>query len=157
MQATPIVTIQAAEELLAQLEEFLDKSEATFAIVIDRGGNILSQHGRVPEGAHIDILAALAAGSFAATRELAIRIGEEEFTALYQQGKHSHILMSAVDDDVVMATVFGSKTTVGLVRFYADRTVKQIAAVMKELRSTPHFEPVFTEHDLKSATQLFGR
>ncbi|MDQ3313973.1 MAG: hypothetical protein M3505_04985 [Verrucomicrobiota bacterium] len=35
----------------------------------------------------VTIIAALAAGSFAATKELARRIGEVEFNALYQQGK----------------------------------------------------------------------
>lgn len=157
MQATPIVTIQAAEELLALLEEFLDKSEASFALIFDRGGNILSQGGKVPDSTDTSILAALAAGSFAATCELALRVGEAEFSALYQQGKHSHILMSAIDGDAVIATVFGSKTTVGLVRFYADRTVKQLATVLEELRATPHFEPVFTERDLHAAGQIFGR
>jgi predicted regulator of Ras-like GTPase activity (Roadblock/LC7/MglB family) len=157
MQATPIVTIQAAEELLALLEEFLDKSEASYAVVIDRGGTILSQHGKLPEDTDPTILAALAAGSFAATCELALRIGESEFTALYQQGKRWHILMSAVDGDAVMSTIFGAKTTVGLVRFYAERTVKQVATVLESLRASTHVEPIFTERDLHGMNQMFGR
>ena len=65
----------------------------------------------------VTIIAALAAGSFAATKELARRIGEVEFNALYHQGNGSHIFMNSVDDDTIMITVFGKETTVGLCGF----------------------------------------
>lgn len=157
MQSTPIVTLAAAEKLLRTLEEFLNHSEGSFAMIIDRGGTILSQCGRAPETTDITVLAALAAGSFAATRELASRVGESEFNALYQQGTHFHILMSAVDDDTMLVTVFGAPTTVGLVRFYAARTGEQIAHQMRELRNAPaEMEPIFTEQDLNSTGQVFS-
>ena len=38
MQSTPILTVQSANALLDVLEDFLDKSEASFAMVIERGG-----------------------------------------------------------------------------------------------------------------------
>ncbi len=156
MQSTPIVTIAAAEKFLKTLEEFLNHSEAFFALIIDRGGTILSQSGRPPDGTDITILAALAAGSFAATRELATRVGESEFNALYQQGSHFHILMNAVDDDTMLVTIFSTQTTVGLVRFYSARTSEQIAIQMQELRADCVDAPlVFTEADLNTASQIF--
>ena len=45
MQSTPILTVQSANALLDVLEDFLDKSEANFAMVIERGGSVLS-HAR---------------------------------------------------------------------------------------------------------------
>jgi len=48
----------------------------------------------------LSILSALAAGSFAATHELARRLGESEFSALYHEGHGHHILMSALHFDV---------------------------------------------------------
>ena len=137
MQAMPILTIQAAENLLRVLGDFLDKSEASFTLIIERGGSILSQNGEIPASIDPTILSALAAGSFAATRELALRVGETEFSALHQQGRQSHILMSAINDDAVLMTVFGPKTTLGLVRFYSVSAVKQIAAVLKEASGEP--------------------
>jgi len=134
MQAMPILTIEAAESLLDALEDFLDKSEASFALIIERGGAILGQHGEIPPSIDPTIVAALAAGSFAATRELALRVGEAEFSALHQQGKECQIFMSLVNDDVVLVTVFGSKTTLGLVRFYSVRAVKRIAAIIDQAR-----------------------
>ena len=49
MPATPIVTMEAATRLLEALEAFLDESEASFSLVIDRGGAVLCQAGRVPD------------------------------------------------------------------------------------------------------------
>jgi predicted regulator of Ras-like GTPase activity (Roadblock/LC7/MglB family) len=137
MQAMPILTIQAAESLLQALEDFLDKSEASFALIIERGGSILSQRGDIPDSIDPTILSALAAGSFAATREVARRVGETEFSALHQQGRHSHILMSAINDEAMLMTIFGPKTTLGLVRFYSAGAVKQIAAVLDQARGEP--------------------
>ena len=79
----------------------------------------------------VTIIAALAAGSFAATQALAQRIGEVEFNALYHQGNGSHIFMNSVDDDTIMITVFGKETTVGLVRFYSTSASASLAALMR--------------------------
>ena len=128
----PILTMEAAEGLLKALEDFLENSEASFALIIDRGGSILSQHGQIPPSMDPTVFAALAAGSFAATRELALRVGETEFSALHQQGKQSHILVSSINDDAVLVTVFGPKTTLGLVRFYSTSAANQIAAVLEQ-------------------------
>src|SRR5476649_2168690 len=119
MHAMPILTIQAAESLLKALEDFLDKSEASFALIIERGGSILSQNGEIPDTIDPTILSALAAGSFAAIREVALRVGETEFSAVHQQGRQSHIIMSAVNEDAMLMTVFGPQTTLGLVRCYS--------------------------------------
>jgi predicted regulator of Ras-like GTPase activity (Roadblock/LC7/MglB family) len=127
----PILTFEAAASLVKVLENFLEHSEASFTLIIDRGGAVLSEHGQIPSSIDPTILAALAAGSFAATRELALRVGETEFSALHQQGKQSQILMSAINDDAVLMTVFGPKTTLGLVRFYSASAVKQVAAVLE--------------------------
>src|SRR5438552_10477299 len=80
------------------LADFLKMVEAELTGVLDRGGNVISQYGDMAV-MDVTIIAALAAGSFAATRELARRIGEVEFNALYHQGNGSHIFMNSVDDE----------------------------------------------------------
>ena len=132
MNAIPCLTIEDVATLDGVLGEFLKKAEADLTVVIDRGGNVISQYGDV-NVMDVTIIAALAAGSFAATKELARRIGEVEFNALYHQGNGSHIFMNSVDDDTIMITVFGRKTTVGLVRFYASSTALSLSALLKNL------------------------
>jgi predicted regulator of Ras-like GTPase activity (Roadblock/LC7/MglB family) len=155
MNGIPALTIEDVAALDAILAEFVHKAEGDLTIVIDRGGNVISQFGD-REAVDVTIMAALAAGSFAATRELARRIGEVEFNALYHQGNGSHIFMNSVDDETIMIAVFGKRTTVGLVRFYAAQAAQNLAALLQTLRSKEHvFEftaadistgPVFSDH-----------
>jgi predicted regulator of Ras-like GTPase activity (Roadblock/LC7/MglB family) len=156
MQSTPIVTFEAADRMLRMLEGFLDESEAAFAILIDRGGAMLSQAGEVPAELDTTIVAALAAGSFAATKELATRVGEAEFSALHQQGARQQILMCGVDNDVVLVTVFDTRTTLGLVRFYSARIVKRLAALLTDLRENQTVEPIFSLADVNAIQNPCG-
>jgi predicted regulator of Ras-like GTPase activity (Roadblock/LC7/MglB family) len=136
MECIPILTIEDVAHIDAVLNDYLQKSESDLTVIIDKGGNVISQCGD-HEVMDVTIIAALAAGSFAATKELARRIGEVEFNALYHQGNGSHIFMNSVDDDTIMITVFGQQTTVGLVRFYATSACQSLAALLTELREKP--------------------
>jgi len=145
----PILTIEDVASLDGVLAEFLKKSEADLTVVIDRGGNVISQFGD-RDVMDVTIIAALAAGSFAATRELARRIGEVEFNALYHQGNGSHMFMNSVDEDTIMITVFGTRTTVGLVRFYSTSAAQNVAALLKKLQRDGHGLS-FTAADISAA------
>ena len=137
MNAIPVFTIEDVATLDGILAEFLQKAEAELTVVIDRGGNVISQYGDMTV-LDVTVIAALAAGSFAATKELARRIGELEFNALYHQGNGSHIFMNSVDDDTIMITVFGPRTTVGLVRFYSSSAAQKVGELLKSLQGNVH-------------------
>src|SRR2546422_6233610 len=137
MNPIPVFTIEDVAALDGILAEFLQKAEAELTVVIDRGGNVISQYGDISI-LDVTIIAALAAGSFAATKELARRIGEIEFNALYHQGNGNHIFMNSVDDDTIMITVFGRRTTVGLVRFYSSSAAQKVAKLLKSLSTGGH-------------------
>jgi predicted regulator of Ras-like GTPase activity (Roadblock/LC7/MglB family) len=137
MNSIPCLTIEDVASLDGVLAEFLEKAEAELTVVIDRGGNVISQYGDMTV-MDVTIIAALAAGSFAATKELARRIGEAEFNALYHQGNGNHLFMSSVDDDTIMITVFGHRTTVGLVRFYSASAARSVSALLQALPRQGH-------------------
>ena len=155
MNAIPVLTIDDVKMLDGVLGDFLKKAEADLTVVIDRGGNVISQFGDM-SAMDVTIIAALAAGSFAATRELAHRIGEAEFNALYHQGNGTHMFMNSVDEDAIMITVFGRRTTVGLVRFYSAQTAQSVANLLKNLQKNGHgleftaaditAAPIFADH-----------
>jgi len=77
MNAIPCLTIEDVANLDGVLGDFLKKAEAELTVVIDRGGNVILAVWR-HDGDGVTIIAALAAGSFAATKELARRIGRIE-------------------------------------------------------------------------------
>src|SRR5438309_10791987 len=105
MNGIPVLTIEDVATLDGALGDFLKKAEADLTVVIDRGGNVISQFGDMSV-MDVTIFAALAAGSFAATCELARRIGAFVFNALYHQGNGSLMIMNSVDDDEIMINVF---------------------------------------------------
>src|SRR5947207_2078288 len=150
MNAIPCLTIEDVATLDGILGNFLTKAEAELTVVIDRGGNVISQFGDMTV-MDVTIIAALAAGSFAATKELARRIGEVEFNALYHQGNGNHIFMNSVDDDTIMITVFGRRTTVGLVRFYAAGAPQSVAKLLKSMQNSGNPGFSFDPSDISSA------
>jgi predicted regulator of Ras-like GTPase activity (Roadblock/LC7/MglB family) len=145
----PVLTIADVATLDGVLADFLKKAEAELTVVIDRGGNVISQYGNLA-AMDVTIIAALAAGSFAATCELARRIGEVEFNALYHQGNGNHMFMNSVDEDTIMITVFGSRTTVGLVRFYSTAAAQSVSNLLKSLKANaPRHQ--FSPSDISTA------
>jgi hypothetical protein len=58
--------------------------------------------------------------------------------------------MNSVDDDTIMITVFGKRTTVGLVRFYSGGAAKKVADLLKSLQGkTPEIS--FAASDIVSS------
>lgn len=130
MTGIGMLTAEDQMAIESLLGDFIRKSEAQWTAVVDKGGNLFAQCGETGT-LDLSILSALAAGSFAATHELAKRLGEHEFSALYHEGQGMHILMSALFGDCLMVTIFDDKTNIGLVRFYAQQSTGQLDGMLK--------------------------
>lgn len=74
-------------------------------------------------------VSALVAGSYAATREMARLLGEEEFSVLFHQGKKDNIQLTLVGDRTILATVFDERTTIGMVRLYAKEAADKLQKI----------------------------
>ena len=119
--------IQKIDKLLA---EFLRLSGAKCALLIDKEGHLVTKRGEV-RTIDMDTISALVAGSFAATKEMARLLGEEEFTAMYHQGERDNIQLGLVGDRTLLTILFDDRTTVGMVRLYANETAKKLAEIFK--------------------------
>ena len=108
------------------LEELLKKSEASTALIIDKGGFLITQTAC---GDELDTttLAALSAASFAATQGIANLISEANFSSVYQQGETHSILVVNVDEYSLLTVIFPAKVSVGAVKYFSSSTVKRIA------------------------------
>jgi predicted regulator of Ras-like GTPase activity (Roadblock/LC7/MglB family) len=108
------------------LDELLRQSEATVALVIDKGGPIIHQRGAAGQF-DITTIGALAAGSFCATQAIAERLGETNFASIYQQGAQFSLLFSNIDDNALLIVIFKAELSAGAVKYYAAATARQIA------------------------------
>lgn len=129
-------TLTAAhyEQLQRDLTTFLGQSEASAVLLCDRGGNIIISAGEPVTGTGaLDLVAALVAGSFAATKELAGVLGEKEFNCIFHEGTHLSIFISAVGPEVLLLALFSENTTAGLVKMYALNAIRKIAGSFDEI------------------------
>ena len=110
------------------LREFLRLSSAKCALLIDKEGHLVTKQG-VTRSLDMDTISALVAGSFAATKEMARLLGEDEFTALFHQGKNDNIQLSLVGDRTLLTVIFDDSTTIGMVRLYSTETAKKLGRI----------------------------
>ena len=82
-------------------------------------------------------ISALVAGSFAATREMAKLLGEDEFSVLFHQGKKDSVQLSLIGERTLLATIFDERTTIGMVRLYAKEATGKLMGIFREIDSRP--------------------
>ena len=85
------------------------------------------------EGIDEQTISALVAGSFAATREMAKHLGEEEFSVLFHQGKKDNIQLTLIADRCILATIFDERTTIGMVRLYAKEATQKLTKIFRDI------------------------
>jgi predicted regulator of Ras-like GTPase activity (Roadblock/LC7/MglB family) len=101
------------------------QAEANAVILMDTGGNILASICKADDGV-LSTVAALAAASFSATRELSTLLGESGFNAIHHQGDDSSIFIQNAAGEFLMIVVFDKNTTAGLVRLYVGKTIQEL-------------------------------
>lgn len=115
------------------LSHLLTESAASFALLINKDGNLVAQVGFSP-AFNVTNLAALAAGSFASTKAIAALVGESEFSVMFHQGVKENIHISLIDDDVIMVLIFDDRTNLGLVKTVAVQAKAKLGEVMEDIK-----------------------
>jgi len=122
---------QDVEKIDKVMEEFLKLSKAKCALLVDKDGHMITRVGG-DVGINQDTVSALVAGCFAATKEMAKLLGEEEFSALYHQGESDNIQISLVGDRTILTVIFDDSTTLGMVRLYVAETLGKLYNIFQE-------------------------
>lgn len=123
---------EQSKEIEALLLDLLVRAEAEAVFLCDRGGNIITQN-TTEQYQHEENIAALAAGSFYATRELARLIGEPVFRYIFHRGDKTSIYMQNTIKDMLLLVVFGRQSNPGLVKLYADDCCRSFETISNSL------------------------
>jgi len=112
------------------LREFLGHSDATTALIIDKGGFLITHQG---DSRRFDLttIAALASGAFLANQTIASLVHEENFNCVYQQGEKISMFVTNVDEECLLVVIFKAQSGVGVVKYYAVPARERIAAQLK--------------------------
>src|SRR5262245_11909408 len=125
---------QLIEEDIAQLEsvlrDLLQKSEASVALIADKGGFLITSKGNEQEF-DLTSIAALASGAFMASQSIAGMISESGFNSTYQQGENFSIYIQNVDENCLLLVLFPAGVGVGAVKYFASAASPRIASQMQ--------------------------
>ncbi len=113
------------------LAGFLVQSKGKCALLVDKEGHMVTSVGKAASY-DTDTISALVAGSFAATREMARLLGEDEFSLLFHQGKKDNIQLSLIGDRTLLVVIFDDTTTLGMVKLYAAECAEQLAKLFRQ-------------------------
>ncbi len=146
------------------LDSLVTTGGALSAMLITRDGNVIAEAGDT-SFFNVTALAALVAGMFAATREVARMLGENHFCILLQQGEKRHIHISLVDEHALLIVVFEDSARIGIIQREAWKAGPQLAGLLREARkpragfSEADGLPLtsFKEYVLKMIDQIFEK
>jgi predicted regulator of Ras-like GTPase activity (Roadblock/LC7/MglB family) len=163
MATLPQLIEEDISEINRALQDLLLKSEASIALLIDKGGFLITQCGDYNTFDTVT-LAALSAASFAATQGIAGLVNELNFSSVYQQGEGFSMLVLNVDEYSLMTVIFKARISVGAVKYFAANTLQEVAAQLKisherdpengldlSMLNMANTAPVFTKKRKKAA------
>jgi predicted regulator of Ras-like GTPase activity (Roadblock/LC7/MglB family) len=126
MATLPQLIEEDIQRFESELRDLLEKSEATTALIIDKGGFLICSQGDVQQF-DVTTIAALASGAYMANQTIASLVHETNFNSVYHQGENFSMLVVGVDDNCLLTAIFQAQVSVGAVKYFAAPTVKRIA------------------------------
>ena len=153
--ALPQLILEDMREFDRVLGDLVSRSEASAALIIDKAGFLVAQTG---EFGQFDstTLAALAAGTYAATQSMASVISEPNFTCVYQQGENFSLLVRNVDLETLVVVVFEAHVSVGAVKYFANSAVPRLATQFEAARQRdPETSVDFAMMNMENSAEFF--
>ena len=151
----PLLIEEDVKRMDSALMELLQRSEATAALIIDKGGPLICQCGDT-DRFDTTTISALAAGSFCATQAIAERCGEINFSSIYQQGDHTSILFRNIDEDLLLIVLFRAALSVGAIKYYGDQAAEGVATqIQRAHRRSPDTNVDLVSMNVVDASEVF--
>jgi predicted regulator of Ras-like GTPase activity (Roadblock/LC7/MglB family) len=154
---------QDVERINAALLAFVKKSGALSCLLIDREGHMVARQGFKQAGGDGASLAALVAGAFAATGQVARLLGEKDFRVLSHQGAESLIHTTLLGERTLQVAVFPASAKPGLVQVLCRELATQLEGLLAEAAERkPAEQPEqklgadFTDAAKSQLDELFG-
>ncbi|MBI5137185.1 MAG: roadblock/LC7 domain-containing protein [Nitrospirae bacterium] len=158
MDEQNVLTSDVFERIEAELRGFRQLAKARGVLLVNRSGQLFGQAG---DTSRMDTtaLAALVASNVAASRAIADLVGEREFKGVFLEGDREHIHISLVGSGTILAVLFDSQTSLGLVRLRVKSTAKALDDLLRaKAQRVVHDDPVlspFAEITEEDIDQLF--
>jgi len=157
MATLPQLIEEDIQRLDAELRELVEKSDATTALIIDRGGFLIASQG---DALQFDLttIAALASGAYMANQTIATLVHETSFNSIYHQGERFSLFVMCVDENCLLSVIFKAQVSVGAVKYFALPAVSRIAAQLQLAHARePGTGLDLSELNLADTSEIFKR
>ena len=114
------------------LYELLERTNALSVHLVDRSGQLITSAGRTADFDPI-AFASLVAADFTANSVLAQLLGDPVATAVVSEGPSRSVYSCLLADRIIMCTVFDRRSSLGLVRFRANRAAQALDPLFRGL------------------------
>src|SRR5215469_15458203 len=130
MATLPQLIEEDIRTLNETLQQFIAQTDTAAALLIDRGGFLITHQGDATD-LDLTTIAALASGAFLANQTIAGLVKEPKFNSIYQQGENFSMFVISVDEQALLVAIFKSQAGVGVVKYFASTAIKHIARQLK--------------------------
>ena len=130
MATLPQLIEEDIHRLGVVLQELLRLTEASTALIIDKGGFLITHQGNADEF-DLTTIAALASGAYMANQTIANLVHETNFNSVYQQGEKYSILATCAGEETLLVVIFEADRSVGVVKYFSEPAVEKIVAQLK--------------------------
>lgn len=122
---------QQLRQMDHQLLKLADHTGSPLVMITDISGQLVLYRGRVTTD-QCTGLAALAAGSFAAAREIGTFLGlRESFQHQLLEGRLANLYLLSVGEELLLMIAFTQQSMLGMVRIYAQQAQHQLLELAK--------------------------
>ena len=149
------------EDELNQIQGVVDQlvrdANARVVCIVDKNGQLISSSGET-DNLDTTSLASLIAGTIAAMGGMAKLLKENEFPTQFHEGVKANIHIQLVGNRVILAVIFDSRATLGLVRLRVKRACDALNAIFEALarRQPRGGDGPFTEITDEDIDNLFN-
>lgn len=112
------------------LDRILREGGASYCILTDLAGNLICKRGSNPLDA--TTLAVLSAANFAATKEIAFLMGEEDFSLLFHRGQKENVHFTKINPEIILIVLFKPDISLGLLRLKVDSIKEEIQRLLEQ-------------------------
>jgi predicted regulator of Ras-like GTPase activity (Roadblock/LC7/MglB family) len=137
MATLPQLIEEDVQRLDDVLRELLVQTDATTALIIDKGGFLIASAGNSKQF-DLTTIAALASGAYMANQTIANLVHDTHFNSVYQQGEKHSIFVLSVDEFCMLVVIFRAQLSVGVIKYFSAPAAVQIA---EQLQSAQQRDP----------------
>jgi predicted regulator of Ras-like GTPase activity (Roadblock/LC7/MglB family) len=150
------LSAEQGRSLNAAVSDLMAEAEASAVFLTDNTGNVLAERSSLDPRA-VQTIAALSAGAFCATRELAVQIGEETFQSISHRGATCGMYIQSVGGQFLLLVIYGRNTTEGLVKLYVKRLCDYLDPILRDVagQSLAAAAPAGQRFEMQSTRPLF--